>query len=116
MTTQIIRYPFSAAPTITLSMSEKGQISRILSNKYGGYLTFAALSPEKASAPGQPTIQQLSKLYNFQKQNKVRLFSRARRAYQLAPEVCLWGLRAPGSMMPSMTTSACIMVSCAGRF
>jgi len=58
------------APTITLSMSEKGQMSRILSNKYGGFLTFAALSPEKASAPGQPTVKELSTLYNFQKQSK----------------------------------------------
>lgn len=60
-----------AAPTISLSMSEKGQLSRILSNRYGGFLTFAAMSPEKASAPGQPTVQQLSGLFNFKKQSKV---------------------------------------------
>ena len=40
-------------------MGERGQITRLLAAKYGGFLTFAALSPDKASAPGQPTIQQL---------------------------------------------------------
>lgn len=57
-------------------MSEKGQLSRILSNRYGGFLTFAAMSPEKASAPGQPTVQQLSGLFNFKKQSKVRKVGR----------------------------------------
>eukprot|EP00955_Chlamydomonas_euryale_P080771 363471-Chlamydomonas_euryale.AAC.4 len=68
--TPLAASPLCTAPTITLSMSEKGQMSRILSNKYGGFLTFAALSPEKASAPGQPTVKELSTLYNFQKQSK----------------------------------------------
>lgn len=40
-------------------MGERGQITRLLAAKYGGHLTFAALSAERASAPGQPTIQQL---------------------------------------------------------
>ena len=35
-------------PTITLAMGEKGNITRLLAAKYGGYLTFAALSPERA--------------------------------------------------------------------
>ena len=52
-------------------MGEKGQITRLLSNKFGGFLTFAALSPEKASAPGQPTIGQLETLFNFKNQNQV---------------------------------------------
>ncbi|GAX76080.1 hypothetical protein CEUSTIGMA_g3523.t1 [Chlamydomonas eustigma] len=59
-----------AAPTISLSMGEKGQITRLLSNKFGGFLTFAALSPEKASAPGQPTIQQLNTLFKFKHQSQ----------------------------------------------
>ena len=54
-------------------MGEKGQITRLLSNKFGGFLTFAALSPEKASAPGQPTIRQLDTLFNFKNQNQVCL-------------------------------------------
>jgi 3-dehydroquinate dehydratase/shikimate dehydrogenase len=44
-------------------MGEKGQITRLLASKYGGFLTFAALSPERASAPGQPTIAQMQQLY-----------------------------------------------------
>lgn len=52
-------------PTIALAMGEKGNITRLLAAKYGGYLTFAALSPERASAPGQPTIDQLKGLYSF---------------------------------------------------
>lgn len=49
-------------------MGEKGNITRLLASKYGGYLTFAALSPERASAPGQPTISQLQQLYGFRSQ------------------------------------------------
>eukprot|EP00197_Chlamydomonas_leiostraca_P004102 CAMPEP_0202872118 /NCGR_PEP_ID=MMETSP1391-20130828/20452_1 /ASSEMBLY_ACC=CAM_ASM_000867 /TAXON_ID=1034604 /ORGANISM="Chlamydomonas leiostraca, Strain SAG 11-49" /LENGTH=542 /DNA_ID=CAMNT_0049553083 /DNA_START=98 /DNA_END=1726 /DNA_ORIENTATION=+ len=56
------------APTIALAMGEKGQIVRLLAAKYGGYLTFAALSPDKASAPGQPTVATLKALYNYQNQ------------------------------------------------
>lgn len=50
-------------PTIALAMGEKGQIVRLLAAKYGGYLTFAAMSAARASAPGQPTIQQMKSLY-----------------------------------------------------
>lgn len=46
-------------------MGEKGVITRLLAAKYGGFLTFAALSPGKASAPGQPSIESLLTLYNF---------------------------------------------------
>ncbi len=40
-------------------------ITRLLAAKFGGHLTFAAMSPEKASAPGQPDIQLLKTLFNF---------------------------------------------------
>lgn len=46
-------------------MGEKGVLTRLLAAKYGGHLTFAAMSPEKASAPGQPDIQLLNTRYNF---------------------------------------------------
>jgi hypothetical protein len=49
-------------------MGERGQITRLLAAKYGGHLTFAALSAERASAPGQPTIEQLKGLYRFKQQ------------------------------------------------
>ena len=58
------------APTIALAMGEKGQITRLLANKYGGFLTFAAMSPERASAPGQPPVQLLSTLFNFKNQGR----------------------------------------------
>lgn len=53
---------------IALSMGEKGSITRLLAGKYGGYLTFAALSPDRSSAPGQPTIAQLRGLYALGRQ------------------------------------------------
>lgn len=55
-------------PMIALSMGEKGQIVRLLAAKYGGHLTFAAMSPERASAPGQPDIGKLVGLYNYRRQ------------------------------------------------
>lgn len=53
------------APIIGLVMSERGLMSRILSPKFGGYLTFGKLDEEKESAPGQPTIAELLDLYNI---------------------------------------------------
>lgn len=49
-------------------MGERGGLVRLLAAKYGGYLTFAAMSPERASAPGQPDIQKLRGLYNYSRQ------------------------------------------------
>ncbi|KAL4546682.1 hypothetical protein Ndes2526B_g01887 [Nannochloris sp. 'desiccata'] len=59
----------SGQPTIALAMAERGQITRILAPKYGGFLTFGALSPERQSAPGQPTLSQLRNLFRLQEQN-----------------------------------------------
>ena len=56
-------------PTIALAMAERGQITRILAPKYGGFLTFGALSPERQSAPGQPTLAQLRQLFHLQNQH-----------------------------------------------
>ena len=39
-------------PCIALAMGERGQISRLLAPKYGGFLTFGALSPDRASGEG----------------------------------------------------------------
>jgi 3-dehydroquinate dehydratase/shikimate dehydrogenase len=50
-------------PTIALVMGPKGVIGRILCPKYGGYLTFGALSKGQESAPGQPTLADLSHVY-----------------------------------------------------
>ena len=59
----------SGQPTIALSMAERGQITRILAPKYGGFLTFGALSPERQSAPGQPTLAELRQLYRVPTQS-----------------------------------------------
>jgi len=50
-------------PTLALAMKEAGVISRILAGKFGAFGTFAALSPGAESAPGQPTIAELTDLY-----------------------------------------------------
>lgn len=55
----------SQVPIIAMVMGERGLMSRVLSPKFGGYLTFGTLEAGKVSAPGQPTIEQLVDLYNF---------------------------------------------------
>lgn len=50
-------------PTLALSMGAAGLISRILGGKLGAFGTFAALAAGKESAPGQPTIAELTDLY-----------------------------------------------------
>ncbi|KAI4343244.1 hypothetical protein MLD38_027772 [Melastoma candidum] len=55
----------SQIPTIGIAMGERGLISRILSPKFGGFLTYGALETGAISAPGQPTAKDLLDLYNF---------------------------------------------------
>jgi 3-dehydroquinate dehydratase/shikimate dehydrogenase len=57
-------------PTISFCMGEFGHISRILTRKFGGLLTFASLRKGKESAPGQLTVDELSSIYHFKKINK----------------------------------------------
>lgn len=52
-------------PMIGLGMGQFGLMSRVLAGKFGGFLTFAALSRQSATAPGQPTIAELLGLYRF---------------------------------------------------
>lgn len=52
-------------PTIALGMGEFGLMSRVLAPKFGGFLTFASLRDESATAPGQPTVRDLLGLYRF---------------------------------------------------
>lgn len=52
-------------PTIGLAMGEFGLMSRVLAPKFGGFLTFASLRDEAATAPGQPTISDLLGMYRF---------------------------------------------------
>lgn len=55
----------SAKPMIALGMGEFGLMSRVLAPKFGGFLTFASLRDAEATAPGQPTIEELLGLYRF---------------------------------------------------
>jgi 3-dehydroquinate dehydratase/shikimate dehydrogenase len=57
-------------PTISFCMGELGYISRILTSKFGGFLTFASLEKGKESAPGQLTVNELSKTYHFNEINR----------------------------------------------
>jgi len=57
-------------PIISFCMGELGHISRILTRKFGGLLTFASLEGGKESAPGQLTVDELSKTYHFKNINK----------------------------------------------
>ena len=52
-------------PTIALCMGEAGLISRLLAKKFGGFLTFASLREESATAPGQVTIDDIKRLYRW---------------------------------------------------
>lgn len=55
-------------PLIALAMGERGLVTRLLAPKYGGFLTFGALSAERLSAPGQPTVIELVGLYRLGQQ------------------------------------------------
>lgn len=50
---------------IALCMGEAGLPSRVLAKKFGGFLTFAALDKASATAPGQPTVEELKGLYRW---------------------------------------------------
>lgn len=55
----------SPLPTIAIGMGEFGVLTRVLAPKFAGLLTFASLSREKRTAPGQPTIHELLNVYRF---------------------------------------------------
>jgi 3-dehydroquinate dehydratase/shikimate dehydrogenase len=55
----------TSAERIVFCMGEAGLISRILVKKLGGFVTFASVDEENATAPGQLTIKQLKTLYHY---------------------------------------------------
>ncbi len=57
-------------PLIALAMGRFGLMSRVLAPKFGGFLTFAALRPGAATAPGQPTVRELLDVYRFRSINR----------------------------------------------
>jgi 3-dehydroquinate dehydratase/shikimate dehydrogenase len=52
-------------PTIAFCMGESGLISRVLAKKFAAFLTFASLSIDAATAPGQVTIADIKRLYRW---------------------------------------------------
>jgi len=58
------------APTIALCMGEAGIMSRVLAKKFGAFLTFASLSRQSETAPGQVSIADLKNLYRWDALNK----------------------------------------------
>jgi 3-dehydroquinate dehydratase/shikimate dehydrogenase len=46
-------------------MGEAGLISRIIAKKLNSFVTFASIDDQSATAPGQLTIEQFKKLYNY---------------------------------------------------
>ena len=54
-------------PTIAVCLGEAGVISRILAKKFGAFLTFGPLDRDSATAPGQVTIDDLQRLYRWNK-------------------------------------------------
>lgn len=56
-------------PTIAICMGPHGAITRILARKFGAFLTFAAVREDARTAPGQPTIEELKRVYRWDAQN-----------------------------------------------
>jgi 3-dehydroquinate dehydratase / shikimate dehydrogenase len=54
---------------IVLAMGESGLITRLLAAKLGGLVTFASLSADSATAPGQLTLGQFIGLYRYHSVN-----------------------------------------------
>jgi len=52
-------------PTIAFCMGEHGLISRILTKKFGAFLTFCTLDNDPGTAPGQIPISDMKKLYRW---------------------------------------------------
>jgi 3-dehydroquinate dehydratase/shikimate dehydrogenase len=52
-------------PMIALCMGPFGLMSRVLARRFGALLTFATDEAGEPTAPGQPTIRQLTDLYRF---------------------------------------------------
>lgn len=52
-------------PTIALCMGAPGLLTRVFTGAWGGLLTFAALDEASASAPGQPTLEEMCEVYRF---------------------------------------------------
>lgn len=59
----------AAGPMIALCMGRFGVMTRVLAGKAGGLLTFASISSDEVTAPGQTTLEQLRSTYRFESIN-----------------------------------------------
>jgi len=55
----------SSGERIVFCMGQAGLISRIITKKLGGFVTFASIDNQSATAPGQLTIEQFKKFYSY---------------------------------------------------
>ena len=62
-------YQTTSGPLIAIAMGEHGLASRLLAGVWGAALTFARLDSDVGSAPGQPGVGELLKLYRVKQQN-----------------------------------------------
>ncbi len=62
-------YQASTGPLTVIGMGEHGLPSRLLAGAWGAAVTFARLDGDVGSAPGQPTVGELLKLYRIKQQN-----------------------------------------------
>ncbi len=56
-----LRRRSSARRVVALAMGEAGLITRVAAPRFGAFLTFAAAEARDASAPGQPTLEELQR-------------------------------------------------------
>ncbi len=57
-------------PLVLIAMGEAGLITRLLAAKYNAAFTFAVPSGDPVTAPGQPAIRDLIRMYRFKKQQR----------------------------------------------
>jgi 3-dehydroquinate dehydratase/shikimate dehydrogenase len=57
-------------PIIALGMGQAGVLTRLLARRCGAAGTFATLATELASAPGQPTLTDITGLYRFNRASR----------------------------------------------
>jgi len=62
-------YADATGPLVAIAMGEHGLPTRLLAGVWGAALTFARLDGDVGSAPGQPTVGELLKIYRIKKQN-----------------------------------------------
>jgi 3-dehydroquinate dehydratase / shikimate dehydrogenase len=62
-------YDDKNGPLIAIAMGEHGYASRLLAGCFGAAMTFARLDGDVGSAPGQPSISELVKLYRIKQHN-----------------------------------------------